>query len=94
MEGSGEAGTCRFGVSGDPYSYDHARGGQRDAGEVNQFKAIHIQPDFVIANFYLGLVYLELNDRDSALKEYDILKKMGRKNVDRDYENDLFDRIE
>jgi hypothetical protein len=57
-------------------------------------QAIHIQPDFVFAHFYLGLAYLELNDRDSALKQYDTLKKMGRKNVDRDYASDLFNMIE
>ncbi len=57
-------------------------------------QAIQVQPDFAIAHFYLGLAYLELNDRDSALKEYDILKKMGRRNVDRDYASDLFDMIE
>ncbi len=57
-------------------------------------QAIQVQPDFAIAHFYLGLAYLELNDRDSASKEYDILKKMGRRNVDRDYASDLFDMIE
>jgi tetratricopeptide (TPR) repeat protein len=65
----------------------------QDAVEAYR-QAIQIQPDFVIAHFYLGLAYLELNDRESALKEYDMLKKMGRENGDRDYASDLFEMIE
>lgn len=30
-------------------------------------KAIQIQPDFVFAHFYLGLIYLEMRDRNHAL---------------------------
>jgi tetratricopeptide (TPR) repeat protein len=51
-------------------------------------KAIQIQPDFVFAHFYLGLIYLEMRDRNHALEEYKILK-----NLNRDYARDLLNMI-
>ncbi len=51
-------------------------------------KAIQIQPDFVFAHFYLGLIYLEMRDRNHALEEYKILK-----NLNRDYAKDLLNMI-
>ena len=51
-------------------------------------KAIQIQPDFVLAHFYLGLIYLEARDRNHALEEHKILK-----NLDRNYADDLLNMI-
>jgi tetratricopeptide (TPR) repeat protein len=51
-------------------------------------KAIQIQPDFVLAHFFLGLIYLEVRDRTHALEEYKILK-----NLDRGHANDLLKMI-
>jgi serine protease Do len=47
-------------------------------------KAIHIKPDFVLAHFFLGLMYLDVKDRGQALEEYRILK-----DLDPGYANDL-----
>jgi len=47
-----------------------------------------IQPDFVLAHFFLGLMYLEVRDKNHALEEYKILK-----DLDRDYANDLLSMI-
>jgi len=51
-------------------------------------KAIQIQPDFVLAHFFLGLIYLETGDRNRALAEYNILK-----DLDQNYANDLLKMI-
>ena len=51
-------------------------------------QAVRIKPDFVLAHFFLGLIYLEVRDRDHALEEYKILK-----DLDADYANDLFRMI-
>jgi tetratricopeptide (TPR) repeat protein len=51
-------------------------------------KAIQIKPDFVLAHFFLGLIYLEARDKTHALEEYKILK-----DLDRDYANGLFRMI-
>ena len=51
-------------------------------------KAIQIQSDFVLAHFFLRLVYLEARDRNHALEEYKILR-----NLDRNYAHDLLSMI-
>ena len=51
-------------------------------------KAIQIQSDFVLAHFFLGLVYLEARDRNHALEEFKILR-----NLDRNYADDLLSMI-
>ena len=51
-------------------------------------KAIQIKPDFVLAHFFLGLMYLDVRDRNRALEEYRILK-----DLDPDYANDLLNMI-
>jgi tetratricopeptide (TPR) repeat protein len=48
-------------------------------------KAIQIKPDFVLAHFFLGLMYLDVRDRNRALEEYKILK-----DLDPNYADDLF----
>jgi hypothetical protein len=58
-----------------------------DAFEVYK-KAIQIKPDFVLAHFFLGLLYLEARDRTHALEEYKILKDLNR-----DYAKDLLNMI-
>lgn len=59
-------------------------------GALEAYKqAIRIKPDFMIAHFFLGLAYLELRDKNSALKEYKILK-----DLDRNYAKDLLNMIE
>jgi hypothetical protein len=39
-------------------------------------QAISLKPDFVMAHLLLGLTYLQLRDREAALKEYRILKDL------------------
>lgn len=51
-------------------------------------KAIQIKPDFVLAHFFLGLIFLEARDRSHALEEYKILK-----GLDQNYANDLLNMI-
>jgi len=44
---------------------------------IESFKqAIRINPDDAFAHFNLGLAYFLLNDRDSAMEQYKILKKL------------------
>jgi hypothetical protein len=52
-------------------------------------KAIGIDPDFVLAHFFLGLIYLEVRDRNHALGEFKILE-----DLDRNYANDLLNMIQ
>jgi tetratricopeptide (TPR) repeat protein len=42
-------------------------------------QAVRIKPDYALAHFGLGLIYATLHDKDSALKEYEILKGLDRK---------------
>ncbi|HHT9129996.1 MAG TPA: hypothetical protein ACFYEC_03925 [Candidatus Brocadiaceae bacterium] len=49
---------------------------------------MRVKPDDVDAYFRLGLVYLMLNDKGSALYEYKILK-----DLDKDLAAKLFKRI-
>jgi len=51
-------------------------------------KAIQIRPDFVLAHFFLGLIYSEARDRNHALEEYKILR-----DLDRNYADDLLNMI-
>lgn len=58
---------------------------------VEFMAAIMIEPNGPYApyiHYYLGLVYLGLTDRDSALEEYKILK-----DLDPELANDLFNLI-
>ena len=58
-----------------------------DARE-SYIKAIRIDPDYTEAHYSLGVAYLLIKDRNSALKEYKILKEL-----DIDLANKLFDLI-
>jgi hypothetical protein len=51
-------------------------------------QAISLKPDFVMAHLLLGLTYIQLRDREAALKEYRILK-----NLHEGYAKDLLDMI-
>ena len=51
-------------------------------------QAIKINPDFADAHYNLGLAYLLLNDRGSALEQYKILKSL-----DSELANELFNLI-
>jgi len=54
--------------------------------EIEAYKqAIRINPDYVEAHYNLGLAYVLLNDRGSALKQYKILE-----NLDTELANELF----
>ena len=44
---------------------------------IESFKqAIRLDPDDAKAHYNLGVIYVHLNDRDSALVQYEILKKL------------------
>ncbi len=43
---------------------------------LNFQKAIRIKPDFIQAHVGLGIAYFETGDKDSAMKEYEILRKI------------------
>ena len=51
-------------------------------------QAIRIDPDDADAHYNLGDAYLQLNDRGSALEQYEILK-----NLNTEWANELFDEI-
>jgi tetratricopeptide (TPR) repeat protein len=51
-------------------------------------QAIRIAPDFVPAHFNMGVFYLNAGQKDAALEEYKILKKLDKKTA-----NKLFDLI-
>ena len=51
-------------------------------------QAIRLNPNYVDAHFMLGLAYLLLNDRGSALEQYKILKSL-----DTELANELFNKI-
>ena len=56
---------------------------------VGAFKhAIRIKPDFAWAHFNLGQAYLLSDNKDSALKEYKILK-----DLDKEKANELYNLI-
>jgi tetratricopeptide (TPR) repeat protein len=57
--------------------------------EVVAYKqAIRIAPDFVPAHYNMGVFYLNSGQKDAALEEYKILKKLDKKTADK-----LFDLI-
>ncbi len=57
----------------------------RYAEAVEAYKdVIQVNPEFAMAHFFLGLAFLDLRDRESARKEYQILK-----GLDQGYANDL-----
>ena len=59
------------------------------AGEIEDAKEeVRKYPDEAWAHNNLGLAYLSLHDRDSAIDQYKILKKL-----DTERANKLFDRI-
>ena len=51
-------------------------------------QSISLKPDFVMAHLLLGLTYIQLREREAALKEYRILKDLHR-----GYAKDLLDMI-
>ena len=51
-------------------------------------QAIRIDPDDAVAHYYLGLGYIFLNNKDSALKQYKILKSL-----DSEMANELYNII-
>ena len=51
-------------------------------------QAIKVNPDNAEAHYNLGFAYLMLNDKNSAINEYEILK-----NLDNDFANTLFKEI-
>lgn len=58
-------------------------------GEVAAYKqAIRIAPDFVPAHYNMGVFYLHEGQKDAALEQYKILKKLDQKTADK-----LFDLI-
>lgn len=65
----------------------HESGMYKEAIESYK-KAIRIKPDDAEVHYYLGLAYLNLSDRGSALEEYKILKEL-----DKEKANKLFDLI-
>ncbi len=55
--------------------------------EANAYKeALRINPEFVAAHYNMGLLYLRAGERDAALEQYKILKKL-----DEDAAHKLFD---
>ena len=59
------------------------------AGKIETAKEeVRENPDDANAHYNLGLAYFSLNDRDSALEQYEILKKLGPKLAD-----ELFNQI-
>jgi tetratricopeptide (TPR) repeat protein len=60
-----------------------------DRQEANAYKeALRINPDFVEAHYNMGLYFLRRGERDAALEEYKILKKLDAEQADQ-----LFDLI-
>ena len=51
-------------------------------------QAIRINPDDAEAHFFLGVAYISLSDRDSALKQYAILNRL-----DTELANELLNEI-
>jgi tetratricopeptide (TPR) repeat protein len=51
-------------------------------------QAVRIGPNIALAHFGLGLAYVSLNNRGSALEQYEILKSL-----DSELANKLYSRI-
>jgi tetratricopeptide (TPR) repeat protein len=60
----------------------------REAIQANK-QAIQINPDDAETHLALGVIYILLNDKDSALKEYEILK-----DLDPQMANELIEKID
>ena len=59
------------------------------AGDIKRYReAVRKNPDDAAAYFALGVVYVAIKDRDSALEQYKILK-----NLDSKLANELFNLI-
>ena len=55
---------------------------------IDSFKqAIRIKPDYADAHYGLGLIYVLVGDRNSALEEYKILKDLDTKSANRLFDN-------
>lgn len=54
-----------------------AEQGRIEEAIVNYTEALRINPDFAEAHFFLGLAYLMIGNRDSALEEHKILKTIN-----------------
>ncbi len=51
---------------------------------IKSFKqAIRIDPNYASAHCYLGVAYLGLNDKGSALEQYEILKRLDSELADK-----------
>lgn len=48
-------------------------------------EAVKIEPDYTDAHANLGIIYLAAGDKDSAIEEYNILKKLGAPQADQLY---------
>ena len=60
-----------------------------DKEEIESYKqAIRLDPDYADAHYNLGYAYILLNDKESALEQYKILK-----NLDSERANELFNLI-
>ncbi len=46
-------------------------------------QAIRIDPDYALAHYNLGIVYILLKDRGSAMEQYKILKKLDTERANR-----------
>jgi tetratricopeptide (TPR) repeat protein len=61
---------------------------KRYKDEIKAYKqAIKLKPDYANAHYNLGLTYLILNDKDSAIEEFRILKELTPQSVDNLYES-------
>lgn len=69
------------------YNSDRQLGNYQSAIESYK-EAIRLKPDFAEAHYYLGVVYLKVDDRSNALEEYNILK-----NLNKELANELFNLI-
>jgi len=66
----------------------HDQLGLHEEAREAYIQAVRIDPDYAEAHYSLGVAYLLIKDRDSALNEYKILKEL-----DIDLANKLFDLI-
>jgi tetratricopeptide (TPR) repeat protein len=48
-------------------------------------QAVGINPDFVTAHCWLGFIYVSLNDKGSALEQYNILKRLDHERANELY---------
>jgi len=62
--------------------------------EVESYKqVIRINPDDADARFDLGVAYVLLYERNSALEQYDILKNLDSELANKLFKNELFNEI-